>query len=89
MEVVAGVASVLFFYILERVKSLCVENQIWRDLAQANEATANALSTNLKQVLAQVSKDDRPRRRRQSTLRSPLLRRSSSGRSPAITDEAH
>lgn len=45
----------------ERVKSLCVENQIWRDLAQANEATANALRTNLEQVLAQVSKDDRSR----------------------------
>ncbi|KAK3424681.1 hypothetical protein EUGRSUZ_F01458 [Eucalyptus grandis] len=45
----------------ERVKSLCVENQIWRDLAQANEATANVLRTNLEQVLAQVSRDDRPR----------------------------
>ncbi|XP_056167980.1 probable BOI-related E3 ubiquitin-protein ligase 3 [Syzygium oleosum] len=38
----------------ERIKSLCIENQIWRDLAQANEATANALRTNLEQVLAQV-----------------------------------
>ncbi|GAA0185900.1 hypothetical protein LIER_33188 [Lithospermum erythrorhizon] len=36
----------------ERVKSLCVENQIWRDLAQTNEATANVLRTNLEQVLA-------------------------------------
>ncbi|KAL5543800.1 hypothetical protein UlMin_007584 [Ulmus minor] len=44
----------------ERVKSLCIENQIWRDLAQTNEATANALRTNLEQVLAQV-KDDRTR----------------------------
>ncbi|TQE08740.1 hypothetical protein C1H46_005588 [Malus baccata] len=42
----------------ERVKSLCVENQIWRDLAQANEATANALRTNLEQVLAHQAKDD-------------------------------
>ncbi|OWM81053.1 probable BOI-related E3 ubiquitin-protein ligase 3 [Punica granatum] len=41
----------------ERIKSLCVENQIWRDLAQANEATANALRTNLEQVLSHV-KDD-------------------------------
>lgn len=41
----------------ERIKSLCVENQIWRDLAQTNEATANALRTNLEQVLAHV-KDD-------------------------------
>ncbi|KAF8025754.1 hypothetical protein BT93_F2554 [Corymbia citriodora subsp. variegata] len=38
----------------ERIKSLCIENQIWRDLAQTNEATANALRTNLEQVLAQV-----------------------------------
>lgn len=37
----------------ERVKSLCMENQIWRDLAQSNEATANALRTNLEQLLAQ------------------------------------
>ncbi|KAL2523365.1 WD repeat domain-containing protein [Forsythia ovata] len=36
----------------ERVKSLCVENQIWRDLAQTNEATANTLRCNLKEVLA-------------------------------------
>lgn len=42
----------------EKVKSLCIENQIWRDLAQSNEATANALRTNLHQVLAQV-KDER------------------------------
>lgn len=38
----------------ERVKSLSVENQIWRDLAQTNEATANNLRTNLEQILAQV-----------------------------------
>lgn len=38
----------------EKVKSLCIENQIWRDLAQTNEATANALRTNLEQVLTQV-----------------------------------
>ncbi|KAK9275682.1 hypothetical protein L1049_022949 [Liquidambar formosana] len=43
----------------ERVKSLCIENQIWRDLAHSNEATANALRSNLEQVLAQV-KDTRP-----------------------------
>lgn len=35
----------------EKVKSLCIENQIWRDLAQSTEATANALRTNLQQVL--------------------------------------
>ncbi|KAE8653818.1 putative BOI-related E3 ubiquitin-protein ligase 2 [Hibiscus syriacus] len=39
----------------ERVKSLCIENEIWRDLAQTNEATANALRSNLGQVLASVS----------------------------------
>lgn len=38
----------------EKVKSLSVENQIWRELAQSNEATANALRNNLQQVLAQV-----------------------------------
>ncbi|KAG4142701.1 hypothetical protein ERO13_D06G145400v2 [Gossypium hirsutum] len=36
----------------ERVKSLYVENQLWRDLAQTNEATANSLRNNLEQVLA-------------------------------------
>ncbi|XP_010908606.1 probable BOI-related E3 ubiquitin-protein ligase 3 [Elaeis guineensis] len=36
----------------ERIKSLCVENQIWRNMAQTNEATANVLRTNLEQVLA-------------------------------------
>ncbi|KAG2324473.1 hypothetical protein Bca4012_038985 [Brassica carinata] len=39
----------------ERVRSLSTENQIWRDLAQTNEATANNLRTNLEQVLAQVN----------------------------------
>lgn len=47
-------------YALEdRVKSLCMENQIWRDLAQANEATANALRCNLEQVLAQVQDEQK------------------------------
>ncbi|KAG2688098.1 hypothetical protein I3843_09G078400 [Carya illinoinensis] len=41
----------------ERVKSLWLENQIWRDLAQTNEATANNLRSDLEQVLAHVSKD--------------------------------
>ncbi|GMJ10574.1 BOI-related gene 2 [Hibiscus trionum] len=36
----------------ERVKSLCMENKIWWDLAQNNEATTNTLRTNLEQVLA-------------------------------------
>ncbi|GJW67424.1 probable BOI-related E3 ubiquitin-protein ligase 3 [Tanacetum coccineum] len=34
----------------EKLKSLLVENQIWRELAQTNEATAN----NLQQLLAQA-----------------------------------
>ncbi|CAN6986982.1 hypothetical protein Bca4012_007383 [Brassica carinata] len=38
----------------ERVKSLYVENQIWRDIAQSNEEHANNLRTNLDQVLAQM-----------------------------------
>jgi E3 ubiquitin-protein ligase BOI-like protein len=41
----------------ERVKSLCIENQIWRELAQTNEATANTLRSNLEQVLAHVTED--------------------------------
>ncbi|CDP13601.1 unnamed protein product [Coffea canephora] len=35
----------------EKVRSLCAENQIWRELAQSNEATANALRNNLEQVV--------------------------------------
>jgi E3 ubiquitin-protein ligase BOI-like protein len=41
----------------EKVKSLCVENQLWRDLAQSNEAAAISLRSNLEQVLAHVSED--------------------------------
>ncbi|KAL9159871.1 hypothetical protein ABFS82_08G162800 [Erythranthe guttata] len=48
----------------ERVKSLCVENQIWRDLAQSNEATANALRCNLEQILSQFHDDQRRRNSR-------------------------
>ncbi|CAN1810209.1 BOI-related E3 ubiquitin-protein ligase 1 [Linum perenne] len=36
----------------EKVQTLCVENQLWRELAQTNEATANSLRSNLEQVLA-------------------------------------
>ncbi|KAJ6752293.1 hypothetical protein OIU85_002697 [Salix viminalis] len=43
----------------EKVKSLCMENQIWRDLAQSNEATANALRSNLEQVLTAQVKEER------------------------------
>ncbi|KAK6917045.1 hypothetical protein RJ641_017796 [Dillenia turbinata] len=41
----------------EKIKSLCVENQLWRDLAQSNEAEANSLRNNLEQVLAHVSEE--------------------------------
>lgn len=44
----------------ERVKSLYIENQLWRDLAQTNEATANSLRTNLEQILAHVSNERLP-----------------------------
>lgn len=43
----------------EKVKSLCVENQIWREMAQTNEAAANSLRTNLEQVLAHVNDNHR------------------------------
>ncbi|GMI86000.1 BOI-related gene 1 [Hibiscus trionum] len=43
----------------ERVKSLYVENQLWRDLAQTNEAAANSLRINLEQVLANVGEERR------------------------------
>ncbi|KAL6637162.1 hypothetical protein ACP70R_024734 [Stipagrostis hirtigluma subsp. patula] len=35
----------------ERVRSLCVEAQVWRDMAQSNEAAANALRGELQQAL--------------------------------------
>ncbi|CAL0310245.1 unnamed protein product [Lupinus luteus] len=35
----------------EKIKSLCIDNKIWRELAQSNEATANALRNVLDQVL--------------------------------------
>ncbi|XP_051136368.1 probable BOI-related E3 ubiquitin-protein ligase 2 [Andrographis paniculata] len=50
----------------EKVKSLCVENQIWRDMAQTNEANANALRCNLEQVLAQIQDDHNHHQRRRT-----------------------
>nr|GMD05432.1 probable BOI-related E3 ubiquitin-protein ligase 3 [Ipomoea batatas] len=44
----------LNFALQERVKSLYLENQLWRDLAQSNEATANSLRSNLEQMLRPV-----------------------------------
>lgn len=48
----------LNFALEERAKSLCIENQLWRDLAQSNEATANALRSNLSQLLTQLHRSD-------------------------------
>ncbi|KAF9587438.1 hypothetical protein IFM89_002619 [Coptis chinensis] len=36
----------------ERIKTVCLENIMWRNLAETNEATANALQSNLEQVLS-------------------------------------
>ncbi|XP_052206309.1 probable BOI-related E3 ubiquitin-protein ligase 3 [Diospyros lotus] len=44
----------------QRVKALCVENQIWRDMAQTNEATANALRSNIEHLLSQAKDDHQP-----------------------------
>ncbi|KAL3833786.1 hypothetical protein ACJIZ3_008522 [Penstemon smallii] len=46
-------------FLQERVKSLYVENQLWRDLAQSNEATANTLRSNLEQVLSHIGEEPR------------------------------
>ncbi|KAE9585054.1 hypothetical protein Lal_00018053 [Lupinus albus] len=45
----------------ERVKSLCIENQIWYELAQTNEATANALRNELQQILIHRAGGDKTR----------------------------
>lgn len=37
----------------EKVKSLNVENQLWQQMAETNEATANVLRRNLQQILTQ------------------------------------
>ncbi|CAN7107175.1 probable BOI-related E3 ubiquitin-protein ligase 3 [Brassica rapa] len=47
----------LNLFLEEKVRSLCVENQIWRDMAQSNEATVNSLRSNLQQVLAAVERN--------------------------------
>nr|XP_043621510.1 probable BOI-related E3 ubiquitin-protein ligase 3 [Erigeron canadensis] len=38
----------------EKVKSLNIESQIWQQMAQTNEATANVLRRNLEQTLTQI-----------------------------------
>ncbi|KAJ0249381.1 BOI-related E3 ubiquitin-protein ligase 3 [Hirschfeldia incana] len=50
----------LNLFLEQKVKSLYVENQIWRDVAQTNEATVNALRSNLQQVLADVERREEP-----------------------------
>ncbi|KAG2315615.1 hypothetical protein Bca52824_018740 [Brassica carinata] len=50
----------LNLFLEEKVKSLYVENQLWRDVAQSNEATVNALRSNLQQVLADVERREEP-----------------------------
>ncbi|CAN6921105.1 unnamed protein product [Brassica oleracea] len=47
----------LNLFLEEKVKSLTVENQLWRDMAQSNEATVNSLRSNLQQVLAAVERN--------------------------------
>jgi E3 ubiquitin-protein ligase BOI-like protein len=44
----------LNWFLQEKVKSLSAENQVWRELAQTNETTANYLRNNLEQVMAHV-----------------------------------
>ncbi|VFQ59914.1 unnamed protein product [Cuscuta campestris] len=48
----------LNFALQERVKTLYMENQLWRDLALTNEATANSLRNDLEQVLAHVATEE-------------------------------
>lgn len=43
----------------EKVKTLFLENQMWRNIAETNEATANALRGNLEQILShQINKEE-------------------------------
>ncbi|VFQ98373.1 unnamed protein product [Cuscuta campestris] len=48
----------LNFALQERVKTLYLENQLWRDLALTNEATVNSLRNDLEQVLAHVAAEE-------------------------------
>ncbi|KAL3632338.1 hypothetical protein CASFOL_025322 [Castilleja foliolosa] len=49
----------LNFVLQQKVKSIYAENQLWRDLAQTNEATANSLRVNLEQALSRVGNERR------------------------------
>ncbi|GJS71951.1 probable BOI-related E3 ubiquitin-protein ligase 3 [Tanacetum coccineum] len=46
--------SKLNYALEEKVKSLNVETQIWQEMAQTNEATANVLRLNLQQLITQI-----------------------------------
>ncbi|KAL2344672.1 hypothetical protein Fmac_005957 [Flemingia macrophylla] len=78
-------AGKLNWMLQERVKSLCVENQIWRDLAQTNQATANSLRNNLEQLLAHVS--DNLHRHSQHHLPAAVVAAESSCASNNIREE--
>ncbi|KAF5781407.1 putative transcription factor C2H2 family [Helianthus annuus] len=43
----------------QKVKSLNVDNQIWQQMAQTNEATANVLRRNLQQLLTEIQQQQR------------------------------
>ncbi|XP_076928061.1 putative BOI-related E3 ubiquitin-protein ligase 3 [Bidens hawaiensis] len=47
----------LNYALSEKVKSLTLDNQIWQQQAQSNEATATVLRHNLQQILAQTVDD--------------------------------
>nr|GEW88422.1 hypothetical protein [Tanacetum cinerariifolium] len=49
--------SKLNYALEEKVKSLNVERQIWQEMAQTNEATANVLRLNLQQLLTQIQQE--------------------------------
>lgn len=70
----------------ERLRSLFIENQIWRDLAQSNEATANALRTNLEQVLAHVNNNNNHHQEQQD-IAGGALEHAPPGRAE-LTDDA-
>ncbi|XP_076912510.1 putative BOI-related E3 ubiquitin-protein ligase 3 [Bidens hawaiensis] len=47
----------LNYALAEKVRSLTLDNQIWQQQAQSNEATASVLRHNLQQILAQTVDD--------------------------------
>lgn len=49
--------SKLNYALEEKVKSLIVENQIWKQMAETNEATANVLRRNLQGILTDMQQN--------------------------------